>query len=182
MERLQLRLTTAGRESSAVAQALKAMGINAQQFQALSIPQQMERLAEAASEADGAGKTAARPRARPQLRLLARRCSISGKEGLDELREAAQASGAAMSTEVAESFRAHQRGHKRTVARCDRLLQPALFERQPGGRRHGQISRPDARGGQSRRARQRPQRICGGSRPPDQERRRIRVRRNRLAR
>jgi hypothetical protein len=104
MERLQLRLTTTGREGSAVAKALEAMQINARQFAGLSIPEQMDRLAIAAQHfADSATKTAAfEALGRNFVELLP--LLDRGKQGMDELREAAQASGAVMSSETAEAF------------------------------------------------------------------------------
>lgn len=101
LERLQLSLAKAGEKASPAAAALKALGIDAQQFRALSPVAQVDALAESFSRyADGASKTAI------AQALLGRAGADmipfldKGAEGMRELNDAAQRTGVIMSGET----------------------------------------------------------------------------------
>lgn len=105
LERLQLQLAKTGSASSPVAAALKVLGINLAEFRSASIAGQVDQMAEAFSRfADGSGKTAA------AMALLGKTGADllpfldRGKEGLDELRKAAEATGVMMSAATIEAF------------------------------------------------------------------------------
>ena len=97
MERLQLGLAKSASATSPVRAALAALGVEAEHFRSLSIPQQMDELAQAAARfADGATKTAAfQALGRQFVELLP--MLDRGKQGFDELTRAARETGVIMS-------------------------------------------------------------------------------------
>jgi hypothetical protein len=101
MERFELGLSTTDKATSRVGVALHALGLSAREFIGVPMPQQLERLAEAFSHfADGPTKTAA------AMALLGRAGAEMlpfldrGKEGLEELYDILQRTGAVMSNEM----------------------------------------------------------------------------------
>jgi hypothetical protein len=105
LERLQLSLAKTGSKASPVAAALKVLGINLAEFRSASIAGQVDLMAEAFSRfADGSGKTAA------AMALLGRTGADmipffdKGREGLEELRKAAEATGVIMSEQTVAAF------------------------------------------------------------------------------
>ena len=97
LERLQLALAKSTSALSPARAGLKALGIDAEEFRRLSIPQQFDELAEAVSRfADGATKTAAvQALGRGFVELLP--LLDKGREGMDELNKAAKETGVIMS-------------------------------------------------------------------------------------
>ena len=98
LERMQLQLAKSEKASSPARAALHALGIEAQAFRELPIPEQLESLAEAFSRfADGPTKTAA------AMALLGRAGAEMipyldrGRAGLDELKKAAEDTGVILS-------------------------------------------------------------------------------------
>ena len=98
LERMQLGLAKAEKATSPARAALHALGIEAQQFRELPIPEQLDTLAEAFSRfADGPTKTAA------AMALLGRAGADMipyldrGRQGLEELKKAAEEVGVVMS-------------------------------------------------------------------------------------
>jgi hypothetical protein len=105
LEKLQLSLAKTGSKASPVAAALKVLGINLAEFRSASITGQVDQMAEAFSRfADGSGKTAA------AMALLGKTGADmipfldKGKEGLEELRKAAEATGVIMSEQTVAAF------------------------------------------------------------------------------
>ena len=95
LEHLQLSLAKVGEKSTPAAEALRVLGLNAAQLRNLPIDEQMDRIAESFSKfADGPTKTAA------AIALLGRAGADlipvldKGKDGLEELRGAAERAGA----------------------------------------------------------------------------------------
>jgi len=105
MERFQVGLASAHDGTSRVAQALKALGLNAKEFIGVPIPEQLNKLAEATAKfADGSNKTAALMAgigrgAAEMIPFLDR-----GKEGMQELADIMQRTGAVMTNEQAAAF------------------------------------------------------------------------------
>ncbi|MEI9917090.1 MAG: hypothetical protein WDN29_16305 [Methylovirgula sp.] len=104
-ERLQEQLATSQNSTSRSAQALRVLGINAQEFSKSSISNQIEQLSEAFSRfADGPTKTAAAVallgRSGAQLLPFLDR----GKEGFEELNAEIEKFGAGLTDAQAESF------------------------------------------------------------------------------
>ena len=111
IERFQLNLAKSGKESSAVAQGLHALGMSARQFINVPIPEQLERLAEGVSKfADGGAKTAA------ILAILGRNgvemlpFLDRGKEGFEELQKVMARTGFVMGDEVWAGFQHTKEG------------------------------------------------------------------------
>jgi hypothetical protein len=105
LERLQLGLAKTSSEASPARAALAAVGIEADKFRRLPIPQQLEAMAEAFSRfADGPNKTAVAMavlgRAGAEMIPLLDR----GPEVLRELAETAERAGAVMSQETVEAL------------------------------------------------------------------------------
>lgn len=105
LERLQLRLAHTASASNPATQALKALGLSAEEFRKQPISQQLDTLAEAFSKfADGPQKTAA------AMALLGRAGAEMipfldrGKDGLRELGDAAEQSGVIMSSQTVAAF------------------------------------------------------------------------------
>ena len=100
LERLQLSLAKSEKASSPARAALAALGIEAQKFRDLPIPEQLDALAEAfAKFADGPTKTAA------AMALLGRAGAEMipyldrGRSGLEELKKAAEETGVILSNQ-----------------------------------------------------------------------------------
>ena len=105
LEKLQLSLAKTASATSPAAAALKALGIDMAEFKTLSIPAQLDEMAEAFSRfSDGPTKTAA------AMALLGKSGADmipfldKGREGLDELNSVVQRTGAIMSGETIEAF------------------------------------------------------------------------------
>ena len=105
LEKLQLSLAKTASATSPAAAALKALGIDLAEFKTLSIPGQLNEMAEAFSKfADGPTKTAA------AMALLGKSGADmipfldKGKEGLEELNSVVQRTGVIMSDETVEAF------------------------------------------------------------------------------
>lgn len=103
MERLQLQLARTGESGGRAAAGLKALGINAQEFRALSIPQQIESLSTAFERfKDTQTKTAA------AMALLGRSGGElitfldKGNAGFEEMNETLARTGAVLSNEAVE--------------------------------------------------------------------------------
>jgi phage-related protein len=104
-ERMQLQLAHVGSASSPAAAALKSLGVSVAEFRAADAAKQLDLLAEASSRfADGGGKTAA-------VEALLGRAGAEmipvldrGREGLDEMRAAAERAGAVFSGEMVEAM------------------------------------------------------------------------------
>ena len=133
MERLQLQLTKVESKSSPAAAALKALGVNAEEFRHQMPFDQIETLAEAFSRfADGPTKTAA------AMALLGRAGAQMipyldrGKEGLDELKKSAIETGAILSdADVKAMAEAAEASNKLGVA-TDGLKAKLVLALQPG--------------------------------------------------
>lgn len=111
MERLQVNLQKALTGTGPTAAALNALGLSAKELIALPIAEQMNRIADAVSKfADGGNKTAI------VMELLGRGGAQmipvldKGREGLDELRQAADESGAVMSEKTVKAFSSLEHG------------------------------------------------------------------------
>ena len=112
LERMQLGLAKAEKATSPARAALHALGIEAQQFRELPIPEQLDTLAEAFSRfADGPTKTAA------AMALLGRAGADMipyldrGRQGLEELKKAAEDVGVVMSGQNVKAL-AETRRHR----------------------------------------------------------------------
>src|ERR1700722_7160157 len=111
MERLQVNLQKAQAGTGPAAAALNALGLSAKHLIGLSIDEQMNKIADAVSKfADGGNKTAI------VMELLGRGGAQmipvldQGRAGLDELRQAADQSGAVMTTQTVAALSSVQRG------------------------------------------------------------------------
>jgi hypothetical protein len=107
MERFELGLAATGEKTSHVAEALRVLGLSARQFIGVPINQQLAQMAEAFSRfADGPEKTAA------AMALLGRAGAEmipfldKGKEGMAELHDVLERTGAVMSNDMAAAFAA----------------------------------------------------------------------------
>jgi hypothetical protein len=108
LERLQLGLAKSASATAPARAGLRALGIDAEQFKQLSIPQQFEELAEAVSHfADGATKTAAvQALGRSFVEMLP--LLDKGKDGFRELEDEVRAAGGVLSSQMVASL-AHTR-------------------------------------------------------------------------
>jgi hypothetical protein len=104
MARLQVGLATVGEKSSRTGEALRVLGIDANQMRMASVTGQIRILTEAISRfQDGATKTAAvQALGRSFVELLP--MFDRGKEGLEELHAVLERTGAIMSSEMVEAF------------------------------------------------------------------------------